>query len=119
MSAYAKLPALLERIETLESGTTLCRRRYCYAETFSWMSPYCAPECTPAYLRTRQVWLDAIAEAFDVPAEFIDTSPRADSNGWGGESFEVNRYALMADWRISSYWPVQHPESLIHISSAC
>lgn len=44
--AYAKLPALLEKIGTLESGQTLCRRRWCYAETFSWMSPFC-PRCTP------------------------------------------------------------------------
>lgn len=30
MSAYAKLPALLRRIDALESGAVLCRRRDCY-----------------------------------------------------------------------------------------
>lgn len=31
MSAYAKLPALLRRIDALESGAPLCRRRDCYS----------------------------------------------------------------------------------------
>lgn len=39
MTTLAKLPGLLDRISTLESGAALCRRRYCYAEAFSWL-PY-------------------------------------------------------------------------------
>ncbi len=31
MNAYGKLPALLRRIEALESGAQLCRRRDCYS----------------------------------------------------------------------------------------
>lgn len=31
MSAYAKLPDLLRRIDALESGAPLCRTRACYA----------------------------------------------------------------------------------------
>jgi hypothetical protein len=31
VNAYAKLPALLRRIEALESGAELCRRRDCYS----------------------------------------------------------------------------------------
>jgi hypothetical protein len=30
VSAYAKLPALLRRIDALESGVQLCRRRDCF-----------------------------------------------------------------------------------------
>lgn len=31
MNAYAKLPALLRRIDALESGVQLCRTRDCYS----------------------------------------------------------------------------------------
>ncbi len=31
MNAYAKLPALLRRIDALESGDLLCRARSCYS----------------------------------------------------------------------------------------
>ncbi|GHH57854.1 hypothetical protein [Lentzea cavernae] len=31
MNAYAKLPALLRRIDALESGEQLCRTRDCYS----------------------------------------------------------------------------------------
>jgi hypothetical protein len=70
VSAYAKLPALLERIGTLESGTALCRRRHCYGEAFSWL-PYC--------------------ETHLVPAPFRFSEPLG---------FDLDRYALMASFRI-------------------
>jgi hypothetical protein len=70
VSTFATLPALLERIGTLESATTLCRRRHCYAEAFSWL-PYC--------------------ETHQAPAPFRFTEP---------SGFNLDRYALMALFRI-------------------
>lgn len=42
MSAYAKLPALLRRIDALESGKRLCRRRDCYGQVGLFgAAPFC------------------------------------------------------------------------------
>lgn len=72
MSAYAKLPALLEQISTLESGQALCRRRRCYADAFSWL-PYCEAHLEPA------------------PFRFFDTSL---------DRYGLSRYALLAEYRL-------------------
>lgn len=92
MSAYGKLPALLERISTLESGTTLCRRRYCYAEAFSWL-PYCETRQEPT------------------PFRFFEPS-----------GFSFSRFALQAEFRLGYGIGLAGPSSLspfIRVSSAC
>jgi hypothetical protein len=92
VTALAKLPALLERIDTLESGTTLCRRRHCYAEAFSWL-PYCVIHQEPA------------------PFRFFQPS-----------GFSLSRFALQAEFRLGYGLGLAAPSSLssfVRISSAC
>ena len=91
MSTYTKLPALLEKIGTLESERPLCRRRWCYAPSFSWL-PYCEAHQEP------------------VPFRFLSSS-----------DFGRSRFALMADIRLSmSFAPHARGLSpFIQISSAC
>jgi hypothetical protein len=78
MTALAKLPALLEHIETLESGQPLCRRRFCYAETFTWLSPFCEPACDPQgslLERDRELVRNQIAAAFSVSPALLSEPP--------------------------------------------
>lgn len=70
MSTYAKLPALLEQISTLESDRALCRRRRCYADAFSWL-PYCDVHQAPT------------------PFQLI-----------GSSDFGFDRFALAASFRL-------------------
>ena len=94
MSALTKLPDLLERIGTLESSATLCRRRHCYAEAFTWLSPYCQPACDPQgslLERDRELVRQQIAAAFGVPpALLVGESPS-----------ELERRALVNEQHIA------------------
>jgi hypothetical protein len=74
VSALAKLPDLLSRVDLLESDVPLCRRRHCYAEVFSWL-PYCDDHQLPTFL-------------FREPARL------------GADRYGLSRYALLAEYRL-------------------
>lgn len=82
MNAYQRMPALLRRIGALESGRVLCRRRYCYAEAFSWL-PYC--------------------EIHQEPAPFRFSEPTR---------FNLTRFALQAEFRLGYGIGIAPPRSL-------
>lgn len=109
MSALAKLPALLERIGTLESDQTLCRRRYCYAETFSWLSPFC-PQCTPRSSRGY-----ATGGLIPGPPQLF----RAAELGCVTPAYVVRR--LITEHMLARHLAAMtaDPRSFIRISSAC
>lgn len=112
MSALAKLPALLERISTLESGQTLCRRQGCYAEVFTWLSPYCRTSCAPR----------GGEDSFILRELRERAAARVASLGWDSEAtFLLNRYTLMADIRLSMTLAAQSRglSPFIRVSSAC
>lgn len=91
MTALAKLPDLLHRIDALDSDAVLCRRRGCYAEAYRWLSPYCEPPCAPRVgmqgptperedggCDDREQVRDLIAATFDVPAELLVGESRSE-----------------------------------------
>lgn len=88
MSALAKLPDLLHRIDALDSDTTLCRRPGCFAEAYRWLSPYCAPSCAPRVRLQGPTRESLIAEAFAPLARSTELT------------FDMNRYALQLDYRL-------------------
>jgi len=92
VTALTRLPALLERIDAVVSDVALCRRRYCYAEAFSWL-PYCEAHQEPA------------------PFRFFEPS-----------GFSFGRFALQAEFRLGYGIGLAGPSSLSHfirVSSAC
>lgn len=92
MSALATLPDLLNKVALLESDRPLCRRRYCYAEAFSWL-PYCEVHQEPSPFRF-----------FEPPG------------------FSRSRFALQAEFRLGYGLGMAAPSSLspfVRISSAC
>jgi len=99
MSAYANLPALLERIDAVVSDATLCRRRDCYRTAFTWLSPYCRPWCTPQ--------LHVQASTSGLSLGFHDAG-----------SYAVGRYAMQVAWRYSAGLARPDPRNLL-IITAC
>lgn len=105
MSALAKLPGLLWRIDVLAAGNE-CRSPGCYAEAYRWLSPYCEPDCAPRVGRQGPTPGDdgldelrqLIAEQFDVSPELL--GGRAPLNRSVDSTFDANRYALQLEHRL-------------------
>lgn len=92
MSALAGLPDLLHRIDALDTGTTLCRRRGCFAEAYRWLSPYCEPACAPRVGLQGPTIRSLIADAFDALERLVPLPAEL--------TFDMNRYALQLEHRL-------------------
>jgi len=99
MNAYTKLPALLRRIDALESGAALCRRPGCHEVAFTWLSPYCRPLCKPQS---------------DAPSAGAVAAPLLFDAG----SFAANSYSMRLAMRYSAGLAPPNPRSLV-IITAC